>query len=111
MLYVLDGDVYIWHRETATLLEMLEGHGAGSVNSAVWNPRNERMFATCSDDHTVRIWEAPIALSAPSTDLGEFAHDHDGAGKGKGKSRETWSVDSIPGVPSYDGLAGTSRSL
>ncbi|KAI0819085.1 WD40 repeat-like protein [Irpex lacteus] len=106
-----DGDVYIWHRETATLLEMLEGHGAGSVNSAVWNPRNERMFATCSDDHTVRIWEAPIALSAPSTDLGEFAHDHDGAGKGKGKSREKWSVDSIPGVPSYDGLAGTSRSL
>ncbi|KAI0685665.1 WD40 repeat-like protein [Cytidiella melzeri] len=106
-----DGNVYIWHRDTATLLETLEGHGVGSVNSVVWNPRNERMFASCSDDHTVRIWEAPIGLSIPTADVGEFAHDYDGTGNAKGKGRETWSVDGLTGGSSYSGLGGTSRSL
>lgn len=49
----------MWHRDTGALLEVLAGHGKGSVNSVAWNPRNERMFASCSDDHTIRIWETP----------------------------------------------------
>jgi WD40 repeat protein len=53
-----DSNVHIWHRDTTVLLETLPGHGAGSVNAVAWNPRNPRMFASCSDDHTVRIWEA-----------------------------------------------------
>jgi WD40 repeat protein len=56
---LLDGNVYVWHRDTGALLEVLSGHGEGSVNSVAWNPRNERMFASCSDDHTIRIWETP----------------------------------------------------
>jgi len=58
-IYLLDGNVYVWHRDTGALLEVLAGHGEGSVNSVAWNPRNERMFASCSDDHTIRIWETP----------------------------------------------------
>jgi WD40 repeat protein len=54
-----DSNVYIWHRETGVLLEALPGHGRGSVNSVAWNPQNERLFASCSDDCTIRIWEAP----------------------------------------------------
>lgn len=54
-----DGSVYIWHRETGVLLEVLTGHGRGSVNSVAWNPQSERLFASCSDDWTIRIWEAP----------------------------------------------------
>ncbi|KAF8236247.1 WD40 repeat-like protein [Tricholoma matsutake] len=54
-----DRNVYVWHRDTGALLEVLAGHGEGSVNSVAWNPRNERMFASCSDDHTIRIWETP----------------------------------------------------
>ncbi|KAG1789467.1 WD40-repeat-containing domain protein [Suillus plorans] len=58
-----DRNVYVWHRDTGTSLEVLEGHGLGSVNSIAWNPHNERMFASCSDDNTIRVWEAPISAS------------------------------------------------
>jgi WD40 repeat protein len=79
-----DRNVYVWHRDTGVLLEILPGHGVGSVNSVAWNPRNERMFASCSDDFTIRIWEplpqyAAGGLSS-SSDVGRN-------GKGKGKVR------------------------
>ena len=54
-----DGNIYLWQRDTGALPEVLSGHGEGSVNSVAWNPRNERIFASCSDDNTIRIWEAP----------------------------------------------------
>ena len=57
-----DGNVYVWDRESGALLEVLSGHGAGSVNSVAWNPKNERMLASCSDDKTIRIWEAVAPL-------------------------------------------------
>jgi len=58
--------VYIWNCESGSILEELSGHGEGSVNSVAWHPRNERMFASCSDDHTVRIWESPPAVLTTS---------------------------------------------
>ena len=108
-----DGNVYIWHRDTGSLLETLPGHGSGSVNSVAWNPRNERMFASCSDDHTVRIWEAHPALLVGSGAATEERHlDPDGGGKGKGKSREhQWPEPGLDGASSAFGMAGTSRSL
>jgi WD40 repeat protein len=56
---ILDANVYVWHRESGALLEVLPGHGEGSVNSVAWNPTKECMFASCSDDNTIRIWDAP----------------------------------------------------
>jgi len=54
-----DSNVYIWRKDTGTLMEVLSGHEVGSVNAVAWNPKEVGMFASCSDDRTIRIWEAP----------------------------------------------------
>ena len=47
--------VYIFMRSTGELLHELKGHEK-TVNGVHWNPVNPHMFASCSDDATVRIW-------------------------------------------------------
>ncbi|KAI0032289.1 WD40 repeat-like protein [Vararia minispora EC-137] len=88
-----EGAIYVWHRVRGMLLIVLEGHGPGSVNSVAWNPRFPQMFASCSDDYTVRIWQAipAVKLAFASTSDGIDAGAGDGvSGKGKGKRREPW---------------------
>ncbi|KAH9079635.1 WD40-repeat-containing domain protein, partial [Lactarius deliciosus] len=65
-----DGNVYIWDRERAVLLDVLTGHGSGSVNSVAWNPRNTQMFASCSDDFTIRLWEPSVGVAEAESSSG-----------------------------------------
>ena len=51
----LDSKVYIWHKENGTLIETLEGHSTGCVNTVAWNPANPCMFASGGDDSKVRM--------------------------------------------------------
>ncbi|CAO3608245.1 unnamed protein product [Cunninghamella echinulata] len=53
-----DNGVYVWSREHQVLLEVLEGH-QGRVNCVSWYPGQPMMFASASDDHTIRIWGLP----------------------------------------------------
>jgi WD40 repeat protein len=53
----------VYHRGTGKLLERLSGH-EGPINSVAWHPTHHALFASASDDSTVRIW-------TPS-DIGRF---------------------------------------
>ncbi|GJJ12550.1 hypothetical protein Clacol_006793 [Clathrus columnatus] len=74
-----NGKVYIWQRETGQLLEVLPGHGPGSVNCVAWNPKDPCMFASCSDDHTIRIWET--------------VSEHELTGEVPAKGKRRWITD------------------
>ncbi|KAG6889821.1 hypothetical protein C0995_014298 [Termitomyces sp. Mi166 len=92
-----DSNVYIWHRDAGTLLDVLPGHGEGSVNSVAWNPTNHRMFASCSDDHTIRIWEAPpeLVIEQSSTLPLPTLAENGNSENGKGKTRQQWDSDGV----------------
>jgi WD40 repeat protein len=47
--------VHIWHRESSSLVASVEGHSA-TVNAVAWNPLDDHMLASASDDHEVIIW-------------------------------------------------------
>ena len=53
-----DHQVYVWNKEQGSLIEVLTGH-TGCVNCVSWNPKLN-MFASASDDHTIRIWAASV---------------------------------------------------
>lgn len=70
-----DSMVYVYHRKTGRLLDKLKGHGIGSVNSVAWHPTQHSMFASCSDDGTIRIWKP--RMGGGSSYAEELLRNHD----------------------------------
>ncbi len=40
-----------------SMLTQVEGAHKQDVNSINWNPKDETLLASCSDDETVKIWK------------------------------------------------------
>ncbi|KAL1406407.1 hypothetical protein Q8F55_008106 [Vanrija albida] len=74
-----DGHVYVWQSNGAAPLEVLSGHSE-SVNAVAWNPiLSRKLFASCSDDATIRIWQPPAKLDdGEESEAGDDADDADG---------------------------------
>ncbi|KDN53451.1 WD40 repeat-like protein [Tilletiaria anomala UBC 951] len=76
-----DATIYMYHRASGRLLEKLEGHGPGCINSVAWHPTNAAILASCSDDRTVRIW-------GPGTSQSGYARIHSTSISTRPKVRE-----------------------
>ena len=50
-----DAKIYIWNKLQGSLLKIISGH-TGCINDVAWHPIDNQVFASASDDHTVRIW-------------------------------------------------------
>ncbi|RKP06894.1 WD40-repeat-containing domain protein [Thamnocephalis sphaerospora] len=49
-----DNSVYLWHRDSEKLIAELSGHEM-AVNDISWHPHDPCVFASASDDHTIRL--------------------------------------------------------
>ncbi|CAI5506914.1 unnamed protein product [Closterium sp. Naga37s-1] len=77
-----DAQVYMWHRDTGEVMEVLPGH-SGTVNAVSWPATRPHMFATASDDGTVRIWGLPSLVA------GGLGMEMGGSDGGTGMNVET----------------------
>jgi len=50
-----DSKVYLWHRRQEQPIMIFSGH-TRTVNCVSWHPTLPLLFASASDDATVRIW-------------------------------------------------------
>ena len=51
-----DGKIYVWSRSKETLIQVLEVHEYSPVACVLWNPVDNDMFASASDDGMLCLW-------------------------------------------------------
>ena len=62
---LLDSKVYLWHRKQERPIMIFSGH-TRTVNCVSWHPTLPLLFASASDDATVRIWSTAEYQTKPS---------------------------------------------
>lgn len=50
--------MYLWHRRQERPIMAFPGHSR-TVNCVTWHPTIPLLFASASDDATIRIWSTP----------------------------------------------------
>jgi WD40 repeat protein len=70
---MIDSNIYIWHREHASLIAVLQGH-YGMVNCVSWNTKDPYMLISASDDHSIRIWGRRKLYIASSPSANGVSH-------------------------------------
>ena len=50
-----DAALYLWNREKGDLVARIEGH-TQVINAVHWCPSDPYLFASASDDQTIRLW-------------------------------------------------------
>ena len=73
---MLDGNIYVWQTNQTKPFEVLKGH-QDTVNAVSWNPvASKRVFASCSDDGTIRVWQSPVRSDGvPQSAVAERSDD------------------------------------
>jgi WD40 repeat protein len=52
-----DSRVYVWHRQTLEVMQILSGH-TGHVSQVAFCPTDQHMFVSASDDATLRVFRS-----------------------------------------------------
>ncbi|TIA86772.1 hypothetical protein E3P99_03577 [Wallemia hederae] len=60
-----DASIYVWHHQSGELIEILEGHDTGCVNSVAWSPTMP-LICSVGDDRTIRLWSTRTDTSRHS---------------------------------------------
>ena len=96
LMHYLDNHVYVWKANSPQPVQVLAGH-EDTVNCVAWNPvASRRLFASCSDDTTIRIWQPPEASDElmSSTAMGSGIADSGTNGNGLGRTEVKVEGDS-----------------
>jgi len=60
--HLIDGHIYIYHKETGRQIEKLRGHGKGCCNAIAWGP-DPSLFASAGDDGKVQMYASCLYSS------------------------------------------------
>lgn len=65
-----DRCAHVWDRHFGAKLATLDGH-TNVVNCVAFNPANQQMLVSASDDHTIRVWRSRQLSKLQANDQAE----------------------------------------